>query len=141
MTLRAHLDGVSQLIIDWRKLELASWRTCLDTVQHQVERRAAKWWFFIYGLIDGFLQSDASSQDATGSQSAAGSQGSATGTAELVQALQAFMEESTLGEFSCRLQLLHAFLCQLVHMDQTHARGTADNAFNTFQNLRVSLMW
>ena len=119
MTLRTHLDAVSQLIIDWRKLELASWRTCLDTVQHQVERRAAKWWFFIYSLIDGFLQSDASAQDTAGSKDTAGS------TAELVQALQAFMEESALGEFSCRLQLLHAFLCQLVHMDQTHARGAA----------------
>ena len=55
VTLRAQLDDVSRLIIDFRRLELQSWRTCLDSVQRQAERRAARWWFFIYALIDGHL--------------------------------------------------------------------------------------
>ena len=55
VSLQDHMNNVSQLIIDWRKLELANWRSCLDTVQYQCSSKASKWWFFIYGLVEGYL--------------------------------------------------------------------------------------
>ena len=44
--------------------------------------------------------------------------------AEVIKALQQFIEGSTLGEFDARLELLHAFHCQLTHMDQSEEQGT-----------------
>ena len=43
--------------------------------------------------------------------------------ADLLKAFQQFMEQSNIGEFEMRLQLLFSFHCQLVNMDRTTEQG------------------
>ena len=41
----------------------------------------------------------------------------------IMEALQKFLEGSTLGEFRARLEMIYAFHCQLVNMDASHKQG------------------
>lgn len=49
------------------------------------------------------------------------------GVAGLVTPLQQFMEGSSLGEYSVRLELLRAFLGQLTYMDDSTIKGKSNS--------------
>lgn len=56
VSLAANLEEVTQLIIEWRKLELNCWKACLDVVAYKAHQRASRWWFHIYKLVEPYLQ-------------------------------------------------------------------------------------
>uniref|UniRef100_A0A663LN04 Midasin n=1 Tax=Athene cunicularia TaxID=194338 RepID=A0A663LN04_ATHCN len=96
LSLRKHLDLVTQLIIQWRRLELNCWSVSLDNIMKQHVEKSTKHWFSIYQMIEKY-QMDLKT---------------------LVSTLQAFIEGSTLGEFHVRLQALLVFHCHVLLMPQ-----------------------
>ncbi|KAJ8409756.1 hypothetical protein AAFF_G00218150 [Aldrovandia affinis] len=88
VSLRKELEPVTQLIIQWRKLELSCWSSSLDNALRRHTEKSTKHWFSIYQLIERYLQEH--NPDI------------------------AFMESSTLGQFHTRLTMLLTFHCHLL---------------------------
>jgi midasin len=78
--------------------------TCF--VSSRAEAAASKWWFYIYSLVESFTAKTTE-----------------TSTQELVKTFQKFMEQSTLGEYEARLNIVFTFHCHVVHMQQSVCRG------------------
>uniref|UniRef100_A0A663LMR5 Midasin n=1 Tax=Athene cunicularia TaxID=194338 RepID=A0A663LMR5_ATHCN len=102
LSLRKHLDLVTQLIIQWRRLELNCWSVSLDNIMKQHVEKSTKHWFSIYQMIEKYVQEQTEQMDLK----------------TLVSTLQAFIEGSTLGEFHVRLQALLVFHCHVLLMPQ-----------------------
>ncbi|XP_008936093.1 PREDICTED: midasin, partial [Merops nubicus] len=109
LSLRKHLDSVTQLIIQWRKLELNCWSVSLDNIMKQHVEKSTKHWFSIYQMIEKYVQEQTEANtEETGQMD----------LKTLVSTLQAFIEGSTLGEFHARLQALMVFHCHVLLMPQ-----------------------
>uniref|UniRef100_A0A4W3JQN7 Midasin n=1 Tax=Callorhinchus milii TaxID=7868 RepID=A0A4W3JQN7_CALMI len=106
VSLRQHLDAVSQLIIQWRKLELNCWSSSLDNVMKKHLEKSSRHWFSVYQLIEKYLQE----QHMT--------------LSEVLRMLQAFIEGATLGEFHFRLAMLLAFHCHVLAMPQQEGKDS-----------------
>uniref|UniRef100_A0A8C9MGW1 Midasin n=1 Tax=Serinus canaria TaxID=9135 RepID=A0A8C9MGW1_SERCA len=102
LSLRKHLDLVTQLIIQWRRLELNCWSVSLDNIMKQHVEKSTKHWFSIYQMIEKYVQEQTEQMDVK----------------TLVSTLQAFIEGSSLGEFQARLQVLLVFHCHVLLMPQ-----------------------
>nr|DBA26506.1 TPA: hypothetical protein GDO54_010752 [Pyxicephalus adspersus] len=121
LSLRKNLDEVTQLIIQWRKLELNCWSLSLDNAANPHAKKSNKHWFSIYQLIEKYLESDKEQDE----DSEASTLQSITNT------LQAFIESSTLGEFHSRLQMLLVFHCHVLLVMQ----GEKDSLCGLLWNL------
>ncbi|NXJ78761.1 MDN1 protein, partial [Trogon melanurus] len=109
LSLRKHLDLVTQMIIQWRRLELSCWSVSLDNIMKQHVEKSTKHWFSIYQMIEKYVQE----------QTEAGTEeNERMDLKTLVSILQAFIEGSTLGEFHARLQALLVFHCHVLLMPQ-----------------------
>uniref|UniRef100_A0A8C3JPS0 Midasin n=1 Tax=Calidris pygmaea TaxID=425635 RepID=A0A8C3JPS0_9CHAR len=108
LSLRKHLDLVTQLIIQWRRLELNCWSVSLDNIMKQHVEKSTKHWFSIYQMIEKYIQE----------QTEANTDAERMDLKTLVSTLQAFIEGSTLGEFQARLQALLVFHCHVLLMPQ-----------------------
>ncbi|XP_043076462.1 midasin [Puntigrus tetrazona] len=96
VSLRNELEAITQLIIQWRKLELNCWSGSLDNAQKRHAENSTKHWLSIYQLIERYLQEQR------------------TDSRHVSSTLQAFIEGSTLGEFSVRLSMLLGFHCHVL---------------------------
>uniref|UniRef100_A0A8C4E8F0 Midasin n=1 Tax=Dicentrarchus labrax TaxID=13489 RepID=A0A8C4E8F0_DICLA len=99
VSLRKELEPVTQLIIQWRKLELNCWSSSLDNAMKRHTEKSTKHWFSIYQLVERYLEEQRMECLSLSSVSST---------------LQAFMEGSTLGEFHTRLAMLLSFHCHLL---------------------------
>ncbi|CAK6975580.1 Hypothetical predicted protein [Scomber scombrus] len=107
VSLRKELEPVTQLIIQWRKLELNCWSSSLDNALKRHTEKSTKHWFSIYQLVERYLQeqtTDASTDEEVERLS----------LSSVTSTLQAFIEGSTLGEFHTRLAMLLSFHCHLL---------------------------
>ncbi|XP_069462584.1 midasin isoform X2 [Ambystoma mexicanum] len=109
LSLRKHLDAVTQLIIQWRKLELNCWSFGLDNAMERHAFKSTRHWFTIYQLIENYMQEQCE-ENAEGTEKLT--------LPSVVRTLQAFIEGSTLGEFNTRLQMLLVFHCHVLLMPQ-----------------------
>ncbi|KAM9562699.1 midasin isoform 4-T5 [Guaruba guarouba] len=109
LSLRKHLDLVTQLIIQWRRLELNCWSVSLDNIMKQHVEKSTKHWFSIYQMIEKYIQEQTEANTEESEQ---------MDLKTLVSTLQAFIEGSTLGEFHARLQALLVFHCHVLLMPQ-----------------------
>ncbi|KAM4713456.1 midasin isoform 2-T2 [Anableps anableps] len=107
VSLRKELEPVTQLIIQWRKLELNCWSSSLDNALKRHTEKSTKHWFSIYQLVERYLEEQRTEAN-TGEQADSLSLSSVSST------LEAFMESSTLGEFHTRLRMLLSFHCHLL---------------------------
>ncbi|XP_016311670.1 midasin-like [Sinocyclocheilus anshuiensis] len=107
VSLRNELEAITQLIIQWRKLELNCWSSSLDNALKRHAENSTKHWLSIYQLIERYLQEQRTdSRHDDGVEYLSLSSVSST--------LQAFIEGSTLGEFSVRLSMLLGFHCHVL---------------------------
>uniref|UniRef100_A0A8C1Z8M3 Midasin n=1 Tax=Cyprinus carpio TaxID=7962 RepID=A0A8C1Z8M3_CYPCA len=107
VSLRNELEAITQLIIQWRKLELNCWSSSLDNAQKRHAENSTKHWLSIYQLIERYLQeqrTDSRHDDGVENLS----------LSSVTSTLQAFIEGSTLGEFSVRLSMLLGFHCHVL---------------------------
>uniref|UniRef100_A0A8C9XGE6 Midasin AAA ATPase 1 n=1 Tax=Sander lucioperca TaxID=283035 RepID=A0A8C9XGE6_SANLU len=102
VSLRKELEPVTQLIIQWRKLELGCWSSSLDNAKKRHTEKSTKHWFSIYQLVGRYLEEQGMDEVERLSLSSVSS------------TLQAFMEGSTLGEFHSRLAMVLSFHCHLL---------------------------
>ncbi|MGH0171579.1 UNVERIFIED_CONTAM: hypothetical protein FKN15_061690 [Acipenser sinensis] len=56
VSLRKQLEVVTQLIIQWRKLELNCWSGSLDNALKRHREKSTKHWFSVYQLVETYLQ-------------------------------------------------------------------------------------
>ncbi|XP_033116850.1 midasin-like [Anneissia japonica] len=136
VSLQDHLESVTHMIIQWRKLELKSWEACLETVTYRAAEMSAKWWFQLYQLIQSFLSPNLDDFSPSEKETTKPS-----GIQELVKALQQFMEAATIGDFECRLSMVFAFHCQVVHHSSSDYRVEIMNVlWNVYKFYRQFLL-
>uniref|UniRef100_A0A3Q3NKD3 Midasin n=1 Tax=Labrus bergylta TaxID=56723 RepID=A0A3Q3NKD3_9LABR len=102
VSLRKELEPVTQLIIQWRKLELC-WSSSLDNAMKRHTQKSTKHWFSIYQLVERYLEEQRTDEEVE-----------RLSLSSVTSTLQAFMEGSTLGEFHTRLSTLLSFHCHLL---------------------------
>ncbi|KAJ2781638.1 AAA ATPase midasin [Coemansia javaensis] len=88
VSMAAQLHDAARLIVRWRQAELAAWPHLLRAQELQAARRADEWWFGLYASLAGAAPA---------------------ALADLVAAVDHFMQGSPAGEFRARLNLLCAF--------------------------------
>uniref|UniRef100_A0A8D1BB25 Midasin n=1 Tax=Sus scrofa TaxID=9823 RepID=A0A8D1BB25_PIG len=114
LSLRKHLDLVSQMIIRWRKLELNCWSMSLDNTMKRHTEKSTKHWFSIYQMLEKHMQEQTEEQEDDKQMT----------LMLLVSTLQAFIEGSSLGEFHIRLQMLLVFHCHVLLMPQVEGKDS-----------------
>ncbi|XP_047429048.1 midasin isoform X2 [Mugil cephalus] len=107
VSLRKELEPVTQLIIQWRKLELNCWSSSLDNAMKRHTEKSTHHWFSIYQLVEKYLE-EQRGDAVTGEEVECLSLSSVSAT------LRSFMESSTLGEFHTRLAMLLSFHCHVL---------------------------
>ncbi|KAG9282412.1 midasin isoform X2 [Astyanax mexicanus] len=107
VSLRNELESITQLIIQWRKLELNCWSSSLDNAQKRHSENSNKHWFSIYQLIERYLQEKRTDSKSDGALDE-------LSLSSVSSTLQGFMEGSTVGEFHTRLAMLLAFHCHVL---------------------------
>uniref|UniRef100_A0A8C0IUI7 Midasin n=1 Tax=Chelonoidis abingdonii TaxID=106734 RepID=A0A8C0IUI7_CHEAB len=111
LSLRRHLDLVTQLIIQWRRLELNCWSVSLDNTMKRHTEKSTKHWFSIHQMIEKYMQ-----------EQTEGKTNEQLSLTMLVHTLQAFIEGSTLGEFHTRLHTLLVFHCHVLLIPQVEGK-------------------
>ncbi|XP_030054953.1 midasin [Microcaecilia unicolor] len=118
LSLRKHLNTVTKLIIQWRKLELNCWSLSLDNAVKRHTEKSTKHWFSIYQLIEKYLQ------EQTVGQMEGGDRTETWTLSSLITTLQTFIEGSTLGEFHIRLRVLLVFHCHVLLVPQVERKAS-----------------
>ncbi|XP_066464567.1 midasin isoform X2 [Eleutherodactylus coqui] len=113
LSLRKNLDEITQLIIQWRKLELNSWSLSLDNAVNRHAEKSHRHWFSIYQLVENYLQVE-QEQENDQKQS----------LQSVTKTLEAFVEGSTLGEFRSRLHMILVFHCHVLLVPQTSRKDS-----------------
>ncbi|XP_064473273.1 midasin-like [Ornithodoros turicata] len=129
VTLRAELDELTALIIHFRKLELGCWSGCLDTVARRRHESNASWWCYLHDvlapLLLGSLENQSELDDAR---------------TKLLGELLQLLEQSHLGDFEARLQLVATFLCHVLSAQPTrNSRSMASLLYNVYHFYRQYL--
>ncbi|XP_018599206.2 midasin isoform X2 [Scleropages formosus] len=122
VSLRKELEAVTQLIIEWRKLELNCWSSSLDNALQRHTERSTKHWFSIYQLTERYLQEH-------GADAATGDSVDSLSISSVSSTLQAFIEGSSLGEFHTRLEMLLTFHCHLLLASSQEAQASLSGLF------------
>uniref|UniRef100_A0A674E136 Midasin n=1 Tax=Salmo trutta TaxID=8032 RepID=A0A674E136_SALTR len=115
VSLRRELEPVTNLIIQWRKLELNCWSSSLDNALKRHTERSTKHWFSLYQLVERYLEEQR--MDTKGDLSL-----ESLSLSTVSSTLQAFMEGSTLGEYHTRLAMLLSFHCHLLLAPSQHGK-------------------
>ncbi|XP_040935632.1 midasin isoform X2 [Gossypium hirsutum] len=96
-SLSEQLEPLISLVCSWQKMEFDCWPVLLDEVHDQCDVNAAKLWFPLYSVLHPRHSSDSAGHDQS-----------------TLASLEEFIQTSSIGEFRKRLQLLFAFLGQII---------------------------
>uniref|UniRef100_A0A670YH89 Midasin n=1 Tax=Pseudonaja textilis TaxID=8673 RepID=A0A670YH89_PSETE len=122
VSLRKHLDLITQMIIQWRKLELNGWSASLDSVMEQYTEKSMKHWFSLYQMVEKYQQEQSEKKTEE------------VNLTSVVDTLKLFIEGSTLGEFHTRLQMLLEFHCHVLLMTQKEENNVLCNVLWNLYN-------
>lgn len=92
VSLKAHFDELTNLIVSWRKLELSSWKSLFKNEDKMNEESIGVWWFNLFETI--ILPSYGNEE---------------IEISKLITSLNIFISKSTYGQYTPRLNLLKAF--------------------------------
>ncbi|XP_022815663.1 midasin isoform X2 [Spodoptera litura] len=98
--------AVGQQIINWRKLEMAHWKECLNNLYNRKQSEAHKYWFYLYSVISSYLDTTTDPVPAD----------------RVITVLKDFMEKSNLAEYEIRLDIIFVYHCHLVHLEASERR-------------------
>ncbi|KAM4043140.1 midasin isoform 2-T2 [Anomaloglossus baeobatrachus] len=113
LSLRKNLEEITQLIFQWRKLELNCWSLSLDNAMKKHAEKSQRHWFSIYQLIEDYLQVEQEEEN-----------DKEQSLQSVTKTLQAFIEGSTLGEFQSRLHMILVFHCHVLLVPQTSRKDS-----------------
>lgn len=102
-TLRVFQKDISDLIVEWRRLELACWAHLLDSQAELYANETTDWWFRLYGVVIHGAWGVTSTVDDKGAAVSSHLQG-------MIPLLRTFIEQCTLGHFEARMYLLRSFV-------------------------------
>ncbi|KAK9323564.1 hypothetical protein V1517DRAFT_94636 [Lipomyces orientalis] len=102
-----HIDILSKLVVEWRRLELASWSSLFDREAESMTKTTSEWLFYLYENAIAIPTRICEDREDINLH-----------VHELVQAVTSFIGNSPKGQFVTRLRLLHSVA--------THA-GTVSN--------------
>ncbi|AEY98895.1 FAGR074Cp [Eremothecium gossypii FDAG1] len=109
VSLSVHIDELTRLIVEWRKLELLTWKSLFEYENKSVERNIGNWWFHLYETI---INANFKNVEFHGTDEE---------YTQLLLALNVFFSKSTYGEIHIRLQMVHAFI---KHVSVLNSAGT-----------------
>ncbi|KAJ2687024.1 hypothetical protein H4R19_006665, partial [Coemansia spiralis] len=109
----AALHQAARLIVRWRQAELNSWPHLLRAQELQCARRADEWWFGLYAALVA---------------------PEAAALADLVAAVDQFMQGSPAGEFRARLNMLCAFRAHRAALLAARGPGVPDAVLGPLTN-------
>ncbi|GEQ67349.1 hypothetical protein JCM33374_g1013 [Metschnikowia sp. JCM 33374] len=117
VSLKAHSDQITELIVSWRKLELSSWRSLFNYEDRSFQKSVGKWWFHLFdSVVIPYLQDDDSDDN----------MGEKPSVVQILGALNVFMSQTNFGEFQPRLDLVKALrnhIAGLWHADSDILNG------------------
>ncbi|MCJ1379430.1 hypothetical protein MMC17_002531 [Xylographa soralifera] len=91
-------NELTELLISWRRLELSTWAGLLDMEDTNCIKDAKGWWFVAYESIIAASLTSASSNGNISEHSQ-----------QLIATLEDFIRETSIGQYSERIQLIEAF--------------------------------
>ncbi|KAK5956684.1 AAA ATPase midasin [Knufia fluminis] len=109
------IDSLTNLIIHWRRLELGSWSRLLDEEDKKQQEDADAWYFIAYESV--VYTSLMVVQDAAVGET---EQSLDEYPQKLAKTLEEYLSNTTLGQYSSRLELLRAFAETLNAVAQKH---------------------
>ncbi|GAV27477.1 hypothetical protein PMKS-000945 [Pichia membranifaciens] len=95
VSLASLYQSVSELIVSWRQLELASWKQVFVNEEMAIEKRIGKWWFHLFETIIVPAMNDEIYDEEL--------------EIKILSAINIFLSQATYGELSYRLDLLMSF--------------------------------
>ncbi|KAL8727902.1 MAG: hypothetical protein Q9166_005779 [cf. Caloplaca sp. 2 TL-2023] len=121
-TAAALYDDLTSLIVDWRRLELATWSRLFDMEDKKYEEEVDAWWFVAYEAI------------VAAPLSILESGGELTDHAqELFKTLQEFIVNSSVGQFPLRVRMVQTFREYVALIQQSApAFGIVHSALSNF---------
>ncbi|OBZ68834.1 Midasin [Grifola frondosa] len=113
-TLKSYQQELTTLIVDWRRLELASWQGLLQTQAHDFSDGAAEYWFRLYeATIRGVLA-------AVEEETRGRSQAVEEYLNGLIPLLDEYIRLSPLGQYKTRLRQLGSFETFINYLSNDH---------------------
>ncbi|KAI9678963.1 MAG: hypothetical protein M1829_001948 [Trizodia sp. TS-e1964] len=91
-------NNLTNLLVSWRRLELATWARLFDSENEKCNEDAKSWWFLAYEVIVAASMGCEDSEMQMMNYAL-----------ELLEALEKFFSTTTIGQFSQRLRLLRQF--------------------------------
>lgn len=96
-------SAITNLIVEWRRLELTCWSRLLSTVQSHFGDPVAEWWFRFYEVVIRGAPGMESDEDDDAPKKPDDYY------RDLVSLLDSFLSTSSAGQFTARLQLVFSF--------------------------------
>ncbi|EAU86094.2 MDN1 midasin family protein [Coprinopsis cinerea okayama7 len=123
-SLQPFREELIALIVHWRRLELASWQSLLQTEADKSKDSAGVWWFRLYNAaVRGVLQ-------------AAGETTVDSYLEELIPLIKEYITSSPLGEYQCRMDLLASFSKYVSTLAGTYEDGEKEALLRASNILR-----
>ena len=117
---------LTQQIISWRRLELSSWKDCLNVSFDGFRSQSAKWCFWLYILLESYMNKSSVKEEAAYFEIEDDSdvlKEDQLSSEKLAEALHFFISKSSLGEFEPRLDLILTFHCHASFFDPSPERN------------------
>ncbi|KAI8815825.1 uncharacterized protein EV422DRAFT_572412 [Fimicolochytrium jonesii] len=103
VSLKVHMDAIVLLIVQWRKLELKSWRELLEVEDRKSQQDASGLWFHLWKTVFGLAMDPAVESQVNGETT------EDLPVQDLLATLDHFCLGSALGQFETRLDMIHVF--------------------------------
>ncbi|XP_008553567.1 midasin [Microplitis demolitor] len=116
----------------WRRLELGCWKDCLDSAFKRLQAKASKWWFFIYSIIESYVNKTSLTTEIPQEVIEKSCDNEIVTAKKLIKLLEIFMTQSSLVEFKARLDLLLTFHSHVFYLEPSVER---DELLSIFWNI------
>jgi midasin len=113
-SLKVELDEIVKLIVNWRKLELETWKELLEIESRKCSQLVSMEWFALWKLVNGAL-SEVDEEIDVETQNI------------VLQRLNDYCLDSSIGEFKAKLQLLNTLRVFVSHY--TTVQGKSSDNF------------
>lgn len=131
------LRSVAALATRWRRMELDSWESALETACEKHASAAHKNWFHLLGLLLGSLSGEVEGGEGEGCEGEGGVGDRAEDKVrEAASTVEHFLQTSTVGQLRRRLQMLwvfHQHVRSRADRGCDRARRLANITYNTFR--------
>lgn len=131
ISLVEYLNQITEILVDWRKMEINYWLKCLETVSEKIdEKELSIWWFRFHTIINDFLKQNESDFE---------------NVKQFINTVKKFIETSSLGQFQIRLRIIKVFIYYLKHttniVDQSMTIWIAlENVYNFYNHFSPSIL-